>query len=1317
MRWLVPSLACLALAAGEPLTATPWDVRKEAGELFEELGRGGEQADLLVRARELIFAHGDDLVTTAPNEAAPISRALAARLAAAGLSERFAAEIAPTADRRLAALIAAGEADAATWAGLARTAPGTEAAKRAWRQAADLAWDNGLLRLYRDAAASAGDADLPGRKQRWAAADTLLTTPPPLLPGSLDGLETMWRIGLERTPLQTLSPGRRRLRQNASVQRPGASTCGDGAIAVADGQSLLVIDHLVGAALGARLALGTRPLPSHIARPAPVAGGTVAIGLADGRLLAVCVDAAGTERWRQTGNMDSIDAVGAPVSVDALVTVPYRAAGEDRLELRVLALSARDGHVVWDTAVCQLAAAGWGGGDGISPPSIARHARGLVVCSNAGIFALLGSDGKVARLWTYPTRPELEIDGARRGRRGLAASDGTTAVATPADHAGLVLVLGPDDQNPRAYRGDGADGDVLAVEAGDALLAGRQVALIDTVRLRLRWNAPLRLAEPQGLLSHDGALVAGLDQLALLGRSDGIMRSWRAIGEPAAMTVGDGVLVLADSEAVRGFGNAAAFLGRLREAAAAAGSDPRPHAALGAVLAGRGDSEAALAAWHKALALGAGPAIAERMARLLRTRLIQAVEPAVASTALDQLAALGPHLPGAADEVRLWRARLAETAGDRARAAGLYAATATADDRLLPLPEGISVSLRMLAEAGLARTGGTAWSLLAAPVAAASAPPGTWTVAARVRGRAVIADGLVCAFADGLLRAWQLSDGHEAWSRKPQRALLGVQAFRQPAADGVAIQVLPGSAGDAAGLRDGDVLLTLNGEILRDFDGDLRPRVLALGGGAPFTFRVRGSDGVERTVTGSLGGEPVEPIASDGDIVLARTTMALDPRRTDLRVFAVDAKTGADLWAHALSHDEDRLARTIPVLAGGVAVAADGPDLVGIARDGTVRWRLAGRADLLAQATTLGRCLWLPTATGEGVLLDPVDGRELARVPADSEELPVLGASTLAVRGPDKRIAVWDLATGRLRSRSTDPARAVALRSDSLLALDQRAHPVVLDAQSGAVRRVLADAPVELSAIGGGIAVLALAGAEHRSLAAIDLDGLVQRWTLQLPPGLEVEALRPAADGLVAILREGTRTWGLSINGRGQPTAVAGWNSDPGGDASPLGSAMLVIEDRSLRVQPPGLPDPPAALRCTTLDPARPLRQSATDGLIWSQPDGAALAVARHGIHLVVAVRCAGDEHVLRLADAGGTTSLDAVRAMVAPGGLRLAIPGSWTLAEQWTSAGSDGPVVWSAWAPSPSRAPGSPLAVQLDGHAGLPWWLAAGWRRVLDAP
>ena len=1320
---LVPTLAAAILATGEPLTATAWDVRKDATELLDEIARShGEPGDVLVRAQAMIAAHGSELVSLSPTEAAPLAVAIAVRLQAAGLSERFAAEIGPGAERRLAELIAA-SAGPGELVSFARGVPGTNAAVKAWQRAADLAWDRGLLRLHGEAAMAAGSVEA-GRVARLTAARSLLSGSPSQLPATLDGLDAMWRIATEvqaKAVAQPANGNRRRNRQVAAAQRPGAGLCGAGAIAYADGQSLTVVDHLVDVQQGARIALGDRPLPPYVSRPEAVPGGAVAVGVSEGRILLVCADAAGTERWRHSGETDGVDAIGAPVALDSIVAVPYRTAGEDRLELRLLAVSTRDGHPLWDIVIGHLATPRWGS-DNLAPPSAARHARGLMVCSNAGALALVGSDGTVRRLWSYPTRNDMEMEGTKRGRRGLSAGDGRTAVATPADHAGLVLVLGADESTLKAYRGDGADGDVLAVENGEALIAGRQIALVDVTKLSLRWTAPLRLPEAQGLIGSENMLVAGTDQLALLKRSDGTMTSGRALESPAAVSAADGVLILAESAAVRGFGDAAAFLTRLRETAAKSGDDPRPHAALGAVLAGRNEIDAALASWTRALELGAGPGIAERTARLLRAR-IETGGP-TATTALQQMAGLDRHLPGIGDEVHLWRGRLAEAAGDKATASGHYAAVLTAPDRLLNLGDGITISSRVLAGSGLARCGGPPYRILTTPAAMAPSQAGsTWSTPARIRGRAVIAGGTVCAFADGLLRAWSLTDGSRLWQRKPQRALLGVTAWREKAEDGVAIAVLPGSAGDAAGLIDGDVLLSLNGTAIRDFDAQLRPMVAQLGGGTAFTFQVRGKNAIVRTITGNLGGEPIEPIASDGSIILARTTMALAPGRSDLRVFAIDARTGADLWSQVLSQDEERLARSLPVLAGSITVAADGPDLVGIDHAGTVMWRHSNRSELLAQASMLGRCLWMPTAVGDGVVLDPANGAELARVPAADGEPPALSGSLLAVRSADERIAIWDLATGRLRCRTVDPARTLTLRSDALLALDTRNRPVVIDIQNGSIRRVLYDAPCEAQSISADQAFLAVAGADRRTILAIDLDGCVTRWSLDLPPGLEIEALRPAGgNGLLAVLREGTRTWGLLLDDRGMPTAVTGWPTEPGGDATPLGTSAVIVDGSNIRILTPAPSVAPPALACVKLDPAKPVRTAMNEvlpKLAWQGTQGPSIAAAKHGPLLILALRGLVGDTPLRLADASGPIAMDASRSMVSPGGTRLAVPGGWSLAEHWTIPDpSGGPsIAMSAWAPLPSHAPGTPVVVLMGDHPTQPWWLASNWTRITDAP
>jgi outer membrane protein assembly factor BamB len=1309
---LVPLLASLALAAGEPLTTTAWDVRKDAEELLDELGKANGQAgDLIQRTQTMLATHGDALIAVSPGEAVPLSTALADRLRTAGLIGRFAADFGPGAERRLDELLAT-RPDPVRLAALARSVPATTAAERAWRLVADLAWDRGAVRYHSLAAGAMTTLD-EGRRARLAVVADLLARPSADLPATLERLDVMWRVPINEV---TSQPAGRRRPQQRSI-RPGFAAIPSGAVTMSDGRSLVVIDHLVGSQLGPRLALGDVPLPDHVARPEPLRDGAVAAGLAGGRIIVVCAGSAGGERWRHTAQMEGVDAISAPVTADGLIAIAYRASGSERIELRMLALSVRDGSPQWDVPVAHLATPRWGA-DGLAAPALASHALGFAVCSNAGTLALVGHDGQVQRLWTYPTRPDLDMEGQRRGRRGLAASDGTTLVATPADHAGLVLVLGAADRTPRAYRGDGADGDVLAVHGGEALIAGRQVALIDTARLRLRWTAALRLPDAQGLIGAQAVLVAGTDQLALLARGDGRMVAGRALVEPAAIASADGILVLGDNQAVRGFGDAVAFLERLRSAATGS-QDPRPHAALASVLAGRGETDAALAAWRQALALGGGGEVAQRMARLLRARISDGG--AQAGNALDELTALQTHLPGLGEETALWRAHLREAAGDQAGAAGGYTAILSRPDRPLSLADGLSVSLHLLARGGAQQCGvGDSWQPLTRTVPPAPMPGQAWRIPAHARGRTVVAGGMVASYANGLLRAWSLADGREVWRRTPQRALLGVQPWREASPLGVAIAVLPGSAAESVGLRDGEVLTVLNGKPMRDFDADLRQTVLTLGNGGAFTFTVLGRDGKERQVSGTLGGEPMEPLACDGDILLARTTMPLMPNRSDLRVFAIDLRTGADLWSHVLSHDEERLARTMPLLAAGLVIAADGADLVAFARDGRPAWRLAGRADLLQGATLLGRTLWMPAAGGDGLLLDPLTGAELAIIPAVATDTPaVISGDSIAVRHTDDRVGVWDLARGRLRCRTASPARPLALRQDAILVLDARGRPQVFDSSTGALRRNLSDAPAETWAVGERLAVLALAGAERRSLVGIALDGLVLRWSLDLPPGLEIESLVIGPSGPLARLREGTRTWALQLDEAGVPVAVGGWNAEATGEAVPLARGALLATPGEMRIQLPGLPPAPAALRCGVLDAARPLREAvhaALPGLAWSSEAGPALALLRHGVQLVILVRSDQPETTLRVVDPGGAVAVDAARALITGGSTKLTIPGGWTLGERWTLPGTPAIAV-STWTPLPSRASGSPLAVLLDERAGAPWWLLAGWIRVLDPP
>ena len=197
------TLSLLAVLGGTPLdaveaqVATPFEVRKEAQELFDDLKRRGatagpEDGALLERIQQLMARHGDRLIEApgARDTAMPLSEVLLNQVRDLGLAERFVATYAPLAKRR-AAELHGNEPELLT---LVRSYPGTPTALAVWRQLADRAWDSGRIGAFLERAAKAEDAAATvagsaARRVRLNQARPLLVEPPGLLPMTLVGAE------------------------------------------------------------------------------------------------------------------------------------------------------------------------------------------------------------------------------------------------------------------------------------------------------------------------------------------------------------------------------------------------------------------------------------------------------------------------------------------------------------------------------------------------------------------------------------------------------------------------------------------------------------------------------------------------------------------------------------------------------------------------------------------------------------------------------------------------------------------------------------------------------------------------------------------------------------------------------------------------------------------------------------------------------------------------------------------------------------------------------------------------------------------------
>lgn len=1353
----LPTAFAAAAAPADPLVTTTWEIRRNAEELIADVRAGRIDAgSLLERAQALLAQHGDSLIARDASFA-PLSEVVSDELRKAGLAEPFIAVYGGLADRRLAELRASGGSTTA-WRGLANAFPGTVAARAAWAHLADRAWDRGRLGAYVAAARKAGEAGDEQRKPRLAAGLGLLAGPPPArLPQSLD-LEEMWRLDIE--PAEVKAAPIRRGQSRPQTARTFALSLPAGDLtAASDGMTVFLVDHLVGRRIGQLHPVGSTPLSARVSTPAVARDGFVALGVAQGAgTVLVAIGHDGDQRWRvENAGASHFAAVSAPLVFDDVVVFAALRVQEEGPELRVIAHHLSDGSPAWDVFVAKLPMLlnrmfmFDESMNALASPALCLHQGGVLVLSNMGLLARVGGDGAVERIWTYPSAlavPEERLDRRRDySRAGSVRSDGTWAVATPADAQAFALVLGPDDAQPRRYLGDGCRGDCLDVAGGAALFAGRQVTLLDLATQTPRWHRTQAVVDPSGVIGQGQVLVAGRDRLTLLDLGTGEIVSHRDAEPPVTIAVNDGMMVVGGREALVAFGNAKAFLDEQLARAKRDPKDYRPLVALGKLATAQGDVAKAYDYLLQALERGAPAEFAATAARLLRARLDLELgdRPAFAATLarLDRLATFSPDL---ATEATLWRGRRCEADGDAAAAAAAYRQViAKPGLRVatgLRREDQLEVALSALARAGLARTGAGAtpgWLQTTPPPT-----PAITTIAApwehlQSRQGAFLAGGLLLGYEGGVLTALRLADGTEAWRRKPDQHLLGVKQDVEPVADaqGVKVVVLDGTAASAAGLRTGDIITAFNQQQIRDFHRDLIPAVQQCAEGAPFVITVQ-RDRQAMKIEGRLGGEPVETVAANERVALVWPVRQMRNARGQgegMWVAAHDLVSGAELWRGVLPPANTEQEATTPLLTpDDVVIAVDGADLVAIALreppERRERWRLAGLAPWLERARLLGPdvALLADAAHGQARVIDLASGETLFALACDVDAGAVLEGGDLLVRAPDGRLTCWDLGHGRLRWRSEKAMyAALALSGDGAYALTERKQLVALDRASGAQRRLYGDwSGVEDSIAAPGRLYAEVKRTDAgRALIAVALPGGAVLWERPLPRGADVAELRANDDGVSCVLTEPTQRPSLLAFDREGVIAAALPLAD-NETVRPLAGALLISGPKGVAVRSATRLVPPPALPCAAATVQPTLQATLTEvlpRLTWQPVGTAAYALARLDGSLLVFARLPPEVEAMevRIGDSG--PQIDPFNQPLTF--QRHRVPSFTNTTDGWRMGGNQRlPAENNVWLsvgrldPPIGRQPGLTILVRasavgvVDGP-DAPWWLRQAWRPV----
>jgi hypothetical protein len=870
---------------------------REANDILEMLLAPPEEpSGLFTRISALLAERGDDFIMV-PGGFQNIRTVVLNRLRSTQQLAAFATMNEAAAQRFLTATTETTDKRDLTrhWSETRHRYPGTQAAQQALEHLRNRAWDQGQLASFLTYA----DRNDP----RYAAAQSLLASDSldPLPRRLVGGFKPLWQ--LPKLPAYTDS--------QRNQQAPYRLSSNDQAIAAGtNGRHLIVFDMYQGTLLGQplRFSHGNKQrltMPPLINQDSIYASTSYDTGVE-----IVAANLHGELRWRWHEPAHN-PAASAPLLLGGHVVIASQTDKDGSKRLVLSRIDRHTGTTVTSQALLRSQGSVY---DNLNdPPLLAPTATGAWLLGSNGVVGRLDGTGHCQQLWRYKQQqrrsPDFRTRSAFQQRvppPRLLGNDDWVATQ-PSDGVGLWFGH-RDHDGLQQYTGIGADDALVALHGSLAVLVGKRITLYDLAGQAVKYShaLPQAIDNSEQLSSYhdqDLLLVADAQSLRLFDLRTGAAIDHTGHQDVQVHLLRDLLIAQSTRNAdrsmlvARGPHNLAdQLIARLQQEP----DRPELWTRLASLYLANQKTDQAKDAYEQALLHGAGPAVAEQAADLIRRRLQLQLGSDHFPVVLKRLTDLRPHLRNLDGEIAWWQLRQAESNADRSGAEEALVRLNNAPDRLLRFDE-FSVALDFI------RNDVSAKRYQRAP-AAQLKDLTAWRLN-DLGGQDFLRSGRrLIAFRQGWLRGYDLTTGQETWQANDSnryRPLVGFKIsqrrFDQMRDFPVVEEVLPGTTATLLGLRAEDQLTHLDGQALPEGEDAgwhyFRNTIQQKKPLDAVTIGVL-RHGVPVTLTGSIGTEPQHVIdASDSLIITALADTERDLQAikvgTQGTYYVIHAETGA----------------------------------------------------------------------------------------------------------------------------------------------------------------------------------------------------------------------------------------------------------------------------------------------------------------------------------------------------------------------------------------------------------------------------------------